>query len=276
MMDVLWMLNFAFIFLVFVAFFVVRRYYLMRLHNEVTRAQRSERIKTVFLANVSQALRSPLNSMIRISDQVAKKEPEDINPVDVIDQAVQINQYGRQLMYFISQLLELSNFESSMGNFTMIEVNLAELMASYRREAMRDASPGVSILVRSSLSPHCKAELDTNLMYQLMMHLLRNAVAHTKEGTISLSYEQERHGLKIVVADTGDGMTQKLQNSLSTMFQQGDSLNLFSKDSGLGLSICKSIIDSLKGEIDLVSEPGKGTTVTLWFPCTLRHTKKGL
>jgi signal transduction histidine kinase len=276
MMDVLWMLNFAFIFLVFAAFFVVRRYYLMRLHNEVTRAQRSERIKTVFLANVSQALRSPLNSMIRISDQVAKKEPEDINPVDVIDQAVQINQYGRQLMYFISQLLELSNFESSMGNFTMIEVNLAELMASYRREAMRDASPEVSILVRSSLSPHCKAELDTNLMYQLMMHLLRNAVAHTKEGTISLSYEQERHGLKIVVADTGDGMTQKLKNSLSTMFQQGDSLNLFSKDSGLGLSICKSIIDSLKGEISLVSEPGNGTTVTLWFPCTLRHTKKGL
>ncbi len=275
-MDVLWMLNFAFIFLVFAAFFLVRRYYLMRLHNEVTRAQRSERIKTVFLANVSQALRSPLNSVIRISDQVAKKEPEDINPVDVIDQAVQINQYGRQLMYFISQLLELSNFESSMGNFTMIEVNLAELMASYRREAMRDASPGVSILVRSPLSPHCKAELDTNLMYQLMMHLLRNAVAHTKEGTISLSYEQERHGLKIVVADTGDGMTQKLQNTLSTMFQQGDSLNLFSKDSGLGLSICKSIIDSLKGEISLVSEPGNGTTVTLWFPCTLRHTKKGL
>lgn len=275
-MDVLWILNLAFIFLVFAAFFVVRRYYLMRLHNEVTRAQRSERIKTVFLANVSQALRSPLNSVIRISEQVAKKEPEDINPADVINQAAQINQYGRQLMYFISQLLELSNFESSMGNFTMIEVNLAELMASYRREAMRDASPEVSILVRSPLSPHCKAELDTNLMYQLMMHLLRNAVAHTKEGTISLSYEQERHGLKVVVADTGDGMTQKLQNTLSTMFQQGDSLNLFSKDSGLGLSICKSIIDSLKGEIDLVSEPGKGTTVTLWFPCTLRRTKKGL
>lgn len=275
-MDLLWFLNIAFIVLAITALFVVRRYYLNRLHSEVSRAQRSERVKTVFLANVSHALRSPLNSIIRISGDIASKKPEDLNPVDVIDRAAHINKHGKQLMYFISQLLELSNFESSMGTFTMIEVNLAELMASYRREAMRDAGPNVSVSVRSSLSPHCKATLDTNLMYQLMMHLLRNAISHTKEGLIILSYAYERNGLKIIVTDTGDGMPQKLQNTLSTMFQQGDTLNLFSKDSGLGLSICKSIVDGLKGEIDLISEPGKGTTVTVWFPCTLRNMKKGL
>ena len=275
-MDFLWFLNIAFVVLALTALFVVRRYYLNRLHSEVSRAQRSERVKTVFLANVSHALRSPLNSIIRISGDIASKKPEELNPVDIIDRAGHINKHGKQLMYFISQLLELSNFESSMGTFTMIEVNLAELMASYRREAMRDAGPNVSVSVRSSLSPHCKATLDTNLMYQLMMHLLRNAISHTKEGLIILSYAYERNGLKIIVTDTGDGMPQKLQNTLSTMFQQGDTLNLFSKDSGLGLSICKSIVDGLKGEIDLISEPGKGTTVTVWFPCTLRNMKKGL
>ena len=136
-----------------VCFFLMRRYYIRLLRYEVVRARRSEHIKTVFLANVSHALRNPLHSIINTCDEALSIGVEDMKPRQISDAFTQINKDGTQLMYFISQLIELSNIESNVMTFTLIEVNLAELMQSYRREAQRDAADGVSVVVRSRLSP---------------------------------------------------------------------------------------------------------------------------
>lgn len=257
-----------------ICLFLVQHYYHVRLRNEIGRAQRSERIKTVFMANVSHALRTPLNAIITDSQKLL--DTEETNPKKLNAAMTTINQNGKQLLYFISQLLELSSFDSNMATFTMIEVNLAELMASYRREAQRDAGANVQVVVRSPLSPHARGMVDTNLMYQLMTHLLHNALAHTQEGTITIDYDQEDKGLRIEVIDTGDGEPQDFQSNFSTLIQGNDSLALFNQRSGLGLSICKSIVEGLHGTIDLKSEKGKGTHVTVWIPCKMRDTKKGL
>ena len=257
-------------------FYVFRKYYLTLLHKEVDRARRSEHIKTVFLANVSNALRNPLNNIISKSNDLLTTGVENTKAEQLTDSLTQINKDGNQLMYFISQLLELSSFESGVQTFTLIEVNLAELMASYRREAQRDASPNVSVFVRSKLSPHCKGTLDTNLMYQLMMHLLQNAIRHTTEGSICINYEAERDGLQVSIVDTGDGIPQKFHGNISNVLQGDEAFNMFNKNSGLGLSICKAIVDGMNGEISLKSEEGKGTTVTVYFPCRLRDKKKGV
>ena len=257
-----------------VCFFLMRRYYIRLLRYEVVRARRSEHIKTVFLANVSHALRNPLNSIITTSDEVLSIGIDDMKPQQITDAFTQINKDGNQLMYFISQLIELSNIESNVMTFTLIEVNLAELMQSYRREAQRDAAEGVSVVVRSSLSPHCKGTLDTTLMYQLMKHLLQGAVRHTTEGTVTINYEHERLGLRVIVSDTGTGMSPEKQNVAASVFGGNESLNLFTQSSGLGLSICKAIVDGLNGEISLDSTPGKGTSVSIYFPCKLRDKNK--
>ena len=257
-----------------VCFFLMRRYYIRLLRYEVVRARRSEHIKTVFLANVSHALRNPLNSIITTSDEVLSIGIDDMKPQQITDAFTQINKDGNQLMYFISQLIELSNIESNVMTFTLIEVNLAELMQSYRREAQRDAAEGVSVVVRSSLSPHCKGTLDTTLMYQLMKHLLQGAVRHTTEGTVTINYEHERQGLRVIVSDTGTGMSPEKQNVAASVFGGNESLNLFTQSSGLGLSICKAIVDGMYGEISLDSTPGKGTTVSIYFPCKLRDKNK--
>ena len=256
-----------------ICLFLVQHYYQVRLRNEIGRAQRSERIKTVFMANVSHALRTPLNAIITDSQKLL--DTEETNPKKLNAAMTTINQNGKQLLYFISQLLELSSFDSSMATFTLIEVNLAELMASYRREAQRDASAEVTVVVRSPLSPHTKATLDTNLMYQLMTHLLHNALAHTQEGTITIEYDQDDKGLRIEVIDTGDGADQDFKSGLSTL-KSGGELALFNQRSGLGLSICKAIVEGLHGTIDLKSVPDKGTTVKVWIPCKMRDTKKGV
>lgn len=257
-----------------ICLFLVQHYYHVRLRNEIGRAQRSERIKTVFMANVSHALRTPLNAIITDSQKLLDNEESD--PKKLKAMMTTINQNGKQLLYFISQLLELSSFDSNMATFTLIEVNLAELIASYRREAQRDAGAEVTVVVRSPLSPHAKGMVDTNLMYQLMTHLLHNALAHTQEGTVTIDYDYADNGLKIEVIDTGDGEPQDFKSNFSTLIQGNDSLALFNQRSGLGLSICKSIVEGLHGTIDLKSEKGKGTHVTVWIPCKMRDMKKGL
>ena len=275
-MTIYWYLViWAFILIVVgVCFFLMRRYYIRLLRYEVVRARRSEHIKTVFLANVSHALRNPLNSIITTSDEVLSIGIDDMKPQQITDAFTQINKDGNQLMYFISQLIELSNIESNVMTFTLIEVNLAELMQSYRREAQRDAADGVSVVVRSRLSPHCKGTLDTTLMYQLMKHLLQGAVRHTTEGTITIDYEHERQGLRVTVTDTGTGLSPESQNIAASVLNDNESLNLFRQSSGLGLSICKAIVDGMSGEMSLDSTPGKGTTVTIYFPCKLRDKNK--
>ena len=257
-----------------VCFFLMRRYYLRLLHYEVERARRSEHIKTVFLANVSHALRNPLHSIITTSDEALSTGVDDMRPQQITDAFTQISKDSNQLMYFISELIELSNIESNVMTFTLIEVNMAELMQSYRREAQRDAAEGVSVVVRSSLSPHCKGTLDTTLMYQLMKHLLQGAVRHTTEGTITIKYEHERQGLRVTISDTGTGMSPESQSVAASVLNGSESLNLFNATSGLGLSISKSIVDSLGGEMSLDSTPGKGTTVSVYFPCKLRDKNK--
>ena len=257
-----------------VCFYLMRRYYLRLLHYEVERARRSEHIKTVFLANVSHALRNPLHSIITTSDEALSTGVEDRKPQQIADAFTQISKDSNQLMYFISELIELSNIESNVMTFTLIEVNMAELMQSYRREAQRDAAEGVSVVVRSSLSPHCKGTLDTTLMYQLMKHLLQGAVRHTTEGTITIKYEHERQGLRVTISDTGTGMSPESQSVAASVLNGSESLNLFNATSGLGLSISKSIVDSLGGEMSLDSTPGKGTTVSVYFPCKLRDKNK--
>ena len=273
----IWYIIIIVLLLVFVAsFFYLRYYYQRLLQSEVVRARRSEHIKTVFLANVSHALRVPLNSIINKSSEILADGVENMRAHQISDALTQINKDGNQLLFFVSQLLELSNFESGMHTFTYIEVNLAELMASYRREAQRDVNPNVSVFVRSQLSPHCKGTLDTNLMYQLMMHLLQNAIRHTTEGSITIQYEGERNGLRVNIIDTGTGVEQSIQSNISNVFQSNESINLFNSSSGLGLSICKAIVDGMNGDISLQSDPGKGTTVSVFFPCRLRDKNKGI
>ena len=258
-----------------VGLYFVRRGYLRKLNREVKRAQSSERIKTIFLANVSHALRTPLNAIIGFSDFLMKEQEKgQVDPEQLKEAATHINQNGHQLLFFIQQLLELSNFESSVLTFSLIEVNLAELMASYRREAMHETNPNVSVLVRSSLSPHCKATLDTNLMHQLMMHLLRNSAHFTKEGSITNNYEYERKGMRVTITDTGEGIPQEYLDNAFSLLHAEDSLTLENRATELGLSICKAIIDGMGGEISLSAEPGKGSTATVWFPCRMRDMTK--
>ena len=255
-------------------FVLLYQHYERKVKNQVRRARMSEQMRSAFLSNVSHALRTPLAAIESYSKMILDEKDALMRPAQVKEMASHIHQNSKDVIEYITQLRALSNFDGDTPAFMIVQVNLAELMASYRREALHETKPGVSVMVRSSLSPHCKGTLDTNLMHQLMMHLLRNAAHYTKEGTITINYEYERKGMRVTITDTGEGIPKEYLENIFSVLHLEDALTLDNRASELGLSICKAITDSLGGEISLTSEVGKGTTATVWFPCRMRDMTK--
>lgn len=271
--TLLWIVNFVLLIGFAVALFFIHRYYNQQLKREVNRAQKSERLKSVFLDNASQTLRAPLNAILGYSNMILEEKNETMDAVQVKQMAGHIQQSSQELLDFIKQLMDLSNFDGGMPSFTFIEVNLAELMASYRREAMNLTRSDVSIRVRTDLSPHCKVTLDTNFMHQLMMHLLNNAAKHATQGEIVVTYTSERKGLKVMINYLGNGQADVISDDIFSYLQK-DALKMTSDVNGLGLPICKAIIDAVGGELDIDTQDGRKTVAQFWFPCKMRDKHK--
>ena len=186
-----------------IGFFLVRRHYMKLRDVAIKRAQKSEQLKSVFIDNIGRSLLSPLNDISGYCDKILEMKDMYMQPAQVKKMVTEISGNLKELTAFVNELHEMSKFEGITPSFTFIEVNLTELMASYRREAMNYTKPEVAVRVTSDLSPHCRAILDTNLMHQLMMYLLTNAAGHVTEGDIFIRYSCERRGLKVSVSYTG-------------------------------------------------------------------------
>ena len=259
-----------------ICFLLIRRHYLKLLDVAVRRAQKSEHLKSVFIDNISRTLRSPLNAISDYCNKILEDKDENLQPALVKKSVTDISDYSKELLDFVVQLHEMSKFEGINPTFTFIEVNLSELMASYRREAMNYTNPDVTVRVTTDLSPHCRGILDTNLMHQLMMHLLTNAAKHVTHGDIFIKYSCERRGLKVSVSYTGMQQPEQVDNDIYTILQKEDALKDSSKFSVLGLAICRAIVDMFGGEFFMESENGKKTVASFWFPCEMKDVYKDI
>ncbi len=256
--------------------FILRHRYAKRLDVALKRAQKSEQLKSVFIDNISRTLRSPLNAINGYCDWILEKKGENMQSDQMRELVGNISEHSKELADFVEQLHEMSKFEGITPSFTFIEVNLTELMASYRREAMNFTNPDVAVRVTTDLSPHCRGILDTNLMHQLMMHLLRNAAKHVVQGDIFIRYGCERRGLKVSVSYTGMGMAELEGEDIFSFLQKDDALKDAGKSSLFGIAICRAIVDMFGGEFYLDSGSDKKTVATFWFPCTMKDIYKDI
>ena len=254
---------------------LVRRHYTKLLDVANKRAQKSQQLKSVFIDNISRTLRSPLQVIEGFCNMILDKKDENMQPAQVRESMLNISSHAQELIDFVAQLHEMSKFEGITPSFTFIEVNLSELMASYRREAMNYTKPDVSVRVTTDLSPHCKAILDTNLMHQLMMHLLTNAAAHVTQGDILVKYGCERKGLKITINFIGIGQSELVGVDIYSLLQEENALKDSVMSSALGLAISKAIVEMFGGEFYMDSDNDK-TLASVWFPCQLKDTYKDL
>jgi K+-sensing histidine kinase KdpD len=254
---------------------LVRRHYTKLLDVANKRAQKSQQLKSVFIDNISRTLRSPLQVIEGFCNMILDEKDENMQPAQVRESMLNISSHAQELIDFVAQLHEMSKFEGITPSFTFIEVNLSELMASYRREAMNYTKPDVSVRVTTDLSPHCKVILDTNLMHQLMMHLLTNAAAHVTRGDILVKYGAERNGLKITINFIGIGQSEMVGVDIYSLLQEENALKDSVMSSALGLAISKAIVEMFGGEFYMDSDNDK-TLASVWFPCQLKDTYKDL
>ena len=259
-----------------IGFLFIHRRYERKLKKEVTRAQKSERLKSVFLENISRTLRTPLNAILGYTNMILEDENETMKPAQVKELATKIHQNTEQLIGFVSKVFELTQFEGVTPAFTFIEVNLIELMASYRREAMNYTKPDVGVRVTTTLSPHCRGILDTNLMHQLMMHLLKNAAKHVAQGDIVIKYDCKRRGLHVSISYMGIGQAELVGTDIYSFLQKENALSEVNESSALGISISRAIVEVLGGEFYLDTENDKKTVASFWFPCEMKDLYKDM
>ena len=224
--------------------------------NERDRAEASDRLKSAFLANMSHEIRTPLNAIVGFSSLLASAE----NVVEKELYNSLISHNNELLLNLINDIIDLSKIEAGYLELHQNWFNLTELLDECVAEYARLLPSGVELL--TSYPEHdALVELDKLRIKQILNNFLSNALKNTIRGYVEVFYEIDKHCVRIGVKDTGRGIP---QNMLEKIFEKVDS---FAQGVGLGLSICKSIVDKMNGRIQVYSQLGLGTTFIAELPC---------
>lgn len=250
-----------------VGFIIMQQRMQKRLRFEMERAQQSDHMKTVFLSNISHALRTPLNAIIGFSDVLMSTNESDLPCENRQELYGLINTNGQQLLYFINELLQLSNIEGNELKFDRTEIEVGQQIREFRDEYAGRTAEGVEIKVVDP-PQKLKALIDTNLMRLVTTHMLANAVRHTHQGSITISYYEVDGGLRIDIKDTGEGLPEALRDNIFGLLTEKNTY-VQSEVPGLGLSICKAIVDRCHGKIGHESPAEGGALFWHWVPCKI-------
>lgn len=227
--------------------------------NERDRAEASDRLKSAFLANMSHEIRTPLNAIVGFSSLLASAE----NVVEKELYNSLISHNNELLLNLINDIIDLSKIEAGYLELHQNWFNLTELLDECVAEYARLLPSGVELL--TSYPEHdALVELDKLRIKQILNNFLSNALKNTIRGYVEVFYEIDKHYVRIGVKDTGRGIP---QNMLEKIFERFEKVDSFAQGVGLGLSICKSIVDKMNGRIQVYSQLGLGTTFIAELPC---------
>jgi hypothetical protein len=241
----------------------------------------SSKYKSEFLANMSHELRTPLNSLLILSKLLADNGEANLTPKQV-EFANTIYAAGSDLLGLINDILDLAKIESGTMGIEISTVFFndvrAELDRTFRQVA-QDKGLGFTIELAEDLPRNLHT--DGKRLQQVLRNLLSNAFKFTDQGEIVVriapvmqgwSSDQETLNkaptvIGFAVSDTGIGIASDKQKIIFEAFQQADGTTSRKYGgTGLGLSISREIAHLLGGEIKLISQPGKGSTFTLYLP----------
>lgn len=260
--DWVWYLLLSLVVVFLMVFIVFQQRYQKRLRAEMERAQRNEQLKTAFLGNISHALRTPLNAIIGFSQILDDDKDNQMSPNDRHQLLELINGNGKQLLRFINDLLYLSEVHGDAIAFKHTEVYLKDTLASYLDECRADLTPGVELRLEGD---NLRALVDEKYLRIVTKQFLSNAVKYTIQGSITLRYFPINDGLRVEVQDTGTGVPEALRDNIfNLLYNQAT----FVQDEvpGLGLTICKAIVDNSNGHIGVLSPESGGAVFWYWVP----------
>ncbi len=243
----------------------------------------TSKYKSEFLANMSHELRTPLNSILVLGQQLSDNADSNLTPKQV-EFARTIHGAGTDLLNLISDILDLSKIESGTVSVEAEEVFFASLLEMIARPFKHEAD-NRRLTFEVAADPRLTRSLvtDSKRLQQVLKNLLSNAFKFTEHGGVKLSVSIAEEGwsdnhailngavsvIAFEVSDTGIGILPEKQRIIFEAFQQADAgTSRKYGGTGLGLAISRELANLLGGEIQLRSQPGKGSIFTLYLPKT--------
>jgi len=235
-------------------------------------AIRANNAKSNFLAKMSHEIRTPMNAILGITE--IQLQNQSI-PEEAKDALIKINNSGHLLLGIINNILDMSKIEAGKLELSPISYDVPSLI---------NDTINLNVVLYDNKQIEFKLNIDENLpskligdelrIKQIINNLLSNAFKYTDKGEISMSisaeYQQENSSIMMMIiriADTGQGMTKEQQEKLFDDFTRFNAdLNSKVEGSGLGMSITKQLVSIMEGEIDVKSEPDKGSEFTVRLP----------
>ena len=245
-----------------------------RLARDKIRADESSKAKSRFLFNISHDIRTPMNAILGYTHLAREEENLPENVGEYLDK---IDLSGKHLLTLINDILDMSLIETGK---LVLRNEKADITATargaydmfYSQMVEKDIHGEISINVQ-----HQMAEYDTNRLMRVILNLLSNACKFTpKGGNISLTLterpcEEKNKGIYTLrVKDDGIGMSKEFTASVFEAFERERTSTVSqTQGTGLGMSICKSIIDAMNGTIDIITASNEGTEfiITVTLPC---------
>ncbi len=221
-------------------------------------AQRANAAKTEFLSRMSHELRTPLNAILGFSQLIQLNE-ENLTP-DQKEGIKHIFSGGEHLLQLIEDVLDFSRIDTGHMNLNLQRVSVNQILTrSVSMVGPLTEQLGIQIIQPETAVPDVVA--DPRRLQQVLVNLLSNAIKYNRRGGIvTLSSQHLRNGrVRITVADTGIGIRSSDQAGIFEPFERVSDPNNMVEGTGIGLSICKKLVELMGGEIDFASEQDQGS-----------------
>ena len=231
-------------------------------------AETASHAKSQFLAAVSHELRTPLNAILGFTQILKKEYFGPLGDQKYREYAEDIDSSGEHLLALVDDLLDISTIEAGKQSLSKEKLSTTEVISGCVKVVDRKALNGGIHLKTSPLNGLPPLFADLRATRQILLNLLSNAIKFTpKGGEITVSAKATKKKTTIQIADTGKGIpTEKLPELTNAFIRAESDAYIAEKGWGLGLSITKSLVDLHDGKLEIKSNIGKGTTVSVTLP----------
>ncbi|MDD1622969.1 MAG: PAS domain-containing protein [Methylococcaceae bacterium] len=251
-----------------------------RLLEAKQQAEQANRIKSEFLANMSHEIRTPMNAIIGLVElclngNISSKQRDYLERVETA---------SHSLMTIVDDILDFSKMEAGKMRLEAVPFLLEEVLDHvYSTMSELSARKNIQLIRPAAYNAHHAVVGDPQRLRQILINLIGNAIKFTERGEIRINLKElsrttDQTRLQFSITDTGIGIGEENQTRLFQAFSQGDSsVTRKYGGTGLGLIICKQLVEQMGGDIRVNSRENEGSTfiftVTLGItdPATVRH-----
>jgi NtrC-family two-component system sensor histidine kinase KinB len=231
--------------------------------HDVTEQRAFERVRSEFVLRASHELRTPVTGMHMAFGLFREraKFPEDSREADLLDT---VNEEMQRLMQLINDLLNFSRYQNGLQKLTLAPCSIDELLEHARLRFQDQANEQEIVLLIEAQEPLPRLHADRAQLERVLDNLLDNALRHTPEkGLIRL--QARRHGERVIISveDNGEGIAYGQQGRIFEPFVQ---VGRKKGGAGLGLALCKEIVQLHGGRMGVYSRPGQGTQFYMALP----------